>query len=115
MGSHEFCIRFTFVDVVFLLVIIACILGIAILCVTRTEEEEMMLKASVKAAKSGQRPKTTTGYDKKCKELAEHFLPSGVPEIGPLAQHIQNSVEDWLEQECNRNAAAASLNTRAGQ
>jgi hypothetical protein len=37
-------------------------------------------------------------YDEKCLELAEHFLPD--PEgkqREQLAQHIQDSIEDWFQ------------------
>ena len=35
-------------------------------------------------------------YDARCFELAAHFLPADAPEAKGLAQHIQDSVEDWL-------------------
>jgi hypothetical protein len=35
-------------------------------------------------------------YDKKCLELAEDFLPGDCPECKQLAQHIQDSIENWL-------------------
>lgn len=41
-------------------------------------------------------------YDSKCYDLAEHFIGSQ-PELErlrtSLAQHIQTTVEDWLEME----------------
>ena len=63
-------------------------------------------------------------YDPKCYELADHFLPS-VPDLpagartrqeeealqqsaerlrGDLAQHIQDSIEEWLIEERDRVA-----------
>ncbi len=38
-------------------------------------------------------------FDPKCFELAEHFLPDKIREQTKeeLAEHIQNSIEEWLE------------------
>jgi hypothetical protein len=43
-------------------------------------------------------------YDSECYKLAERFLPAAAPERlrDALAQHIQTSVEDWLEGEAKR-------------
>ena len=39
------------------------------------------------------------GYDEKCLELANHFLPECKTEDAKeLAQWIQDAIEDWLEQ-----------------
>jgi hypothetical protein len=48
-------------------------------------------------------------FDSKCYELAEYFLPSGLPNgrlREELAQHIQEAVEDWLNGERDRLATA---------
>lgn len=48
-------------------------------------------------------------FDPKCYELAEHFLPSALPGhmlLDRFAQHIQDAVEDWLNRERDRLAAA---------
>lgn len=47
-------------------------------------------------------------YDPKCRETAEHFLPSTASERlkAELAQHIQDAVEDWLVSERDRLAAS---------
>lgn len=41
-------------------------------------------------------------FDPKCYELAEHFLPPGATQrlLNELAQHIQTSIEDWLDCNC---------------
>jgi len=38
-------------------------------------------------------------YDAKCYELAEHFLDdsASVRQVSELAQHIQDSIEAWIE------------------
>ena len=43
---------------------------------------------------------TTRGYDEKCFELAEHFLPDDADftEKDSLAHAIQSTVEDWTEE-----------------
>lgn len=43
-------------------------------------------------------------YDPKCQEVSEYFLPTGVSDRlkTELAQHIQDSIEDWLEGERDR-------------
>jgi len=43
-------------------------------------------------------------YDPKCGELAEHFLPlmSSNELQDKLAQHIQDSIEEWLSLEADR-------------
>lgn len=48
-------------------------------------------------------------YDPKCQELSEHFLPTGASDRlkSQLAQHIRDSIEDWLSRE--RNQIVASL------
>lgn len=53
-------------------------------------------------------------FDPKCYELAEYFLPSGLPSgrlLDELAQHIQDAVEDWLNGERDRPATALSKPT----
>ncbi len=49
------------------------------------------------------------GYDPRCGELAEVFLPTDSRKelVEALAQHIQDSIEAWLEEE--RAAVAATL------
>jgi hypothetical protein len=43
-------------------------------------------------------------HDPKCRELAEHFLPTTTTDRlkAELAQHIQDAVEDWLRGEAER-------------
>ena len=39
-------------------------------------------------------------YDEKSLELAQHFLPEGTDEqLDELANEIQTTIEDWLEDE----------------
>ena len=49
------------------------------------------------------------GYDPACEDLARKFLPKASDaNIGKLAQHVQDAVEDWMsayEEEPDERAA----------
>ena len=57
-------------------------------------------------------------FDPKCLELAKYVLPSGGPVqvsedlADRLAQHIQDSIEDWLSSESVRIAATIAQASR---
>jgi hypothetical protein len=53
-------------------------------------------------------------FDRKCFELAEYFVPAPAsPRLRhELAQHIQDAVEDWLNAERDRLAAALGQGPR---
>lgn len=37
------------------------------------------------------------GYDEKCGELADYFLPQNTEAAKDLAQAIQDAIEEWLQ------------------
>jgi len=52
---------------------------------------------SGQAASEKEEGREMKGYDEKCGELAKYFLPDSNSEATALlAQHIQDSIEDWL-------------------
>lgn len=48
-------------------------------------------------------------FDAKCYDLAEHFLPTDASkrQVDALAQHIQDSIEDWISFELERLSSTA--------
>ncbi len=57
------------------------------------------------------------GFDPKCLELAEHFLPEECSSHlkDELAQHVQSAVEDWLEGEADKIRADLADEQRSRQ
>jgi len=58
-------------------------------------------------------------YDQNCQDLAEHFMQDVgdvLPgEVQDLAQHIQNSIEDWLaETDFRRKVRPTCLHAKVG-
>jgi hypothetical protein len=55
-------------------------------------------------------------YDPRCQQLARHFLGDTVSEklVSQLAEHIQQSIEDWIGRAIEEPAPERTCNPPAG-